>query len=517
MRGRIENALLLIFAVFLMMMFAGCGKTNNESDSNSGKTIVLGAITDFKNGLGREGQSMVFDTLTSLNRQMEVLPNIIESWETNSNCSVYTLKVKNGVEFSDGTPLTADIVKYSMEAWAPYRDGSFIHYMNSIDIVDDHTLTINFSKGYGNLLIEMSGIYVSLPGSLDDQGNVTNWTGTGPFVLTDYKVDQSALLRTNRDYWNKERMPAIDEVKWIVIPDENARVMALQSGLVDALGVSEHYCKLPFASIVEIMDRDELAVDVEQDLGLVTAYVYNYKRGPMTDIHLRRAVTLAIDRETISRSILYGIGKASGDFLSRVVNYSPSKENAYTYDAEAAKSALNDGGYFDTDGDGIVEQNGQPLMLKLLAGSDETSRAVAVFVGDCLRKVGIDTEVEVLENAAFGDQASKGNFDICQTHPWVTTPQTYMSWRGATSDYDDFGIGFGVTPDFEAYLESILTSTDKESLQKLFDEIWQELYAFCPGTGLYVQPRVFVHKKNVSGFIFNPDTEVIDLSGVTIQ
>lgn len=517
MQGRTKRTLLLIFAVFLTMQFAGCGKIKNESETKSGEMIVLGAITDFKNGLGKEGQSMVFDTLTSLNMQMEVLPNIIESWETNSDCSVYTLKVKYGVEFSDGTPLTADIVKYSMETWAPYRDGSFIHYLDSIDIVDNHTLVIKFSKGYGNLLIEMSCIYVSLPGSLDDQGNVMNWTGTGPFVLTDYKVDQSASLQTNRNYWNKERMPAIDEVKWIVIPDENARVMALQSGIVDALGVSEHYCKLSFAAIAEIMEKDEFAVDVEQDLGLVTAYVYNYKRGPMTDIYLRRAVTLAIDRETISSSILYNIGKASGDFLSRVVNYSPSKEIPYTYDAEAAKKSLKDGGYFDTDGDGIVEWNGQPLRLKLLANSDETSRSVAVFAGDCLRKVGIDTEVEVLEYAAFGDRASNGDFDICQTHPWVTTPQTYMSWRGATSDYDDFGIGFGITPDFEAYLESILTSTGKEKLQELFDEIWQELYAFYPGTGLYIQPRVFVHKKYIAGFIFNPDNEVIDLSGVTIR
>jgi ABC-type transport system substrate-binding protein len=408
-------------------------------------------------------------------------------------------------------------VKYSLQAWAPYRDGSFIYYLNSIDIVDDHTLTIEFSEGYGNLLIEMSGIYVSLPGALDDQGNVVNWIGTGPFVLADYKVDQSALLKTSKAYWNKERIPAVDEVKWVVIPDENARVMALQSGIVDALGVSEHYCELSFATIAEIMDKDEFAVEVEQDLGLVTIYAYNYRQGPMTDIHLRRAVTFAIDRQTISSRILYGIGKASGDFLTRAVNYSPSKEIAYGYDVEAAKSALAAGGYLDSDGDGIVEKNGQPIKLKLLIKSNETPRAVAVFVADCLRKVGIDTEVDALENMAFSERASKGAFDICQTHPWVTTPQTYMSWRGATSEYDDFGIGFGVSPTFKTYLDSILLSTGKEKLQTIFDKIWHELYEFCPGTGLYIEPRVFVHKKNISNFIFNPDTEVIDLSDVAIN
>ena len=88
------------------------------------------------------------------------------------------MKVRSGIKFSDGTPLTAAIVKYSLEAWAPYRDGSYMYSLDSIDVVDDQTLTVKLTKGYGNLPIEMSRIYLSLPDSLDDQGNVVNWTGT---------------------------------------------------------------------------------------------------------------------------------------------------------------------------------------------------------------------------------------------------------------------------------------------------------------------------------------------------
>ena len=269
-------------------------------------------------------------------------------------------------------------------------------------------------------------------------------------------------------------------MKWIVIPDENARVMALQSGEVDALGVSEHYCALPYATVAELMGNKDFTVDLQQDLGLISTYVYNYKQGAMTDINLRKAVTYAIDRETIASKIICNVGKASGDFMTRSVNYSPAKETEYVYNPNEAKAALQAGGYTDSDGDGIIEKDGQPVKLKLVVQSGETSRSVAVFVQDCLRKAGIDTELVVLDSSAFSERVAKGDFDISYTHPWLTTPQTYMSWRGATCDYDDFGICFGVSDNFSGYLNSMLTATSKDELQSTFDKIWHEEYAFYP-------------------------------------
>ncbi len=505
---------LLLVAVIIAMVVAGCGSKNGDSGDN---LLVLGALSDFKQGSGTEGQSMVFDTMTNLNTKMEVIPNIIESWETNADCSDYTLKVAEDVEFSDGTPLTADIVKYSLEAWAPFRDGSYMYYLDSINVVDGTTLKVKMTEGYGNLPIELTRIYVSLPGSLDDKGSVVNWTGTGPFILEDYELEQSATLKTNEAYWNTDKKPKIAGVKWLVIPDENARALALKSGEVDALGVSEHYCALPYATVAEFIDGEDFAVDLQQDLGLVSTYVYNYKDGAMTDINLRKAVTYAIDRETIAEEIAFGVGKASGDFMPRSVNYAPLKETPYSYDVARAKAALQAGGYVDSNGDGVVEKDGKAVKLSFIVESGESSRSMAVFVKQCLLQVGIDTELEVLDMSAFGSRASAGEFDISYTHPWLVTPQTYMSWRGSSDDYDDFGICFAVSDNFDGYLKTMLTTTDKNVLQETFDKIWAEEYAFFPGTGLYVQPRVFIHTKNISGLIFNPSTEKVDLSEATIK
>jgi peptide/nickel transport system substrate-binding protein/nickel transport system substrate-binding protein len=92
-----------------------------------------------------------------------------------------------------------------------------------------------------------------------------------------------------------------------------------------------------------------------------------------------------------------------------------------------------------------------------------------------------------------------------------------MPWRGASADYDDFGIGFGVSGNFGEYLHGVLTATEKTQLEEIFRNVWREEYAFFPGTGLFTEPRVFIHKPNVKGLIFNPSEEVVDLSEVTIE
>jgi ABC-type transport system substrate-binding protein len=493
---------------------AGSG-TGESGAATAANVLVLGAHTDFKKGAAAEGQSLVFDTLTRFSDDMQVEPNIISSWDTNADVTEYTLHIVPGVTFSDGTPLTAEIVEYSLTTWAPYREASFIYYLDSIEVIDDETLAVRLTESYGNLPVEMTKIYVSLPGSLDDTGNVTNWVGTGPFVLDGYTAAQSAELSVRADYWNVEQKPSIDGVSWKVIPDASARVIALESGEVDAIGVSEHYVTIPYSQIASLMEDKQYVVDVA-DSGLVISYVYNWKAGLMADFALRQAVTYAIDRQAVSDNVLFGIGQPCGDFMVRGLALSPTDEQEYRYDADVARTSLADAGYVDSDNDGIVEKDGKPVTLRLLTTSDETSRSTAVIVQDCLKAVGLGCELTALDQAAMGEQAAAGEFDICYTHPWIKTPQTYLAWRGASDQYDMFGIGFGVNDKFQGYLHDALVATDEAQLQELFRQVWADEYAFYPGTGLHVQPRAFIHSPEVTGFAFGPSEEIIDLSKVEI-
>lgn len=518
---------ILLACAMLIGALAACGSGNTAANNSSGPqaagtdaeggTLVLGSLTDFKEGSGLEGQSLIFDLLVNKAEDMTITPGIIESWDTDEAQTTYTLHIRKGVQFSDGTPLTADIVKYSIEAWAPFRDGSYMYSDPVYTVVDDNTLEMKFKESYGNLMIQLSRIYCTLPDSLDDLGNITNYIGTGPFVLENYEKDQSATLKKNPNYWNKEKNPSIDSVEWKVIPDENSRILALQSGDVDAIGVSEHYCSLPYSSISSIDEEGKFNVDVHRGAGLVSTYIYNYLKGPMTDIHLRKAVTCAIDRESLTKSMTYGYGDASAYFVLQDYRYTARKESGYVYDVDQAKTELTKAGYQDTDGDGIVEKDGQPLKLTLLVGSTETDRSTAVFVQDNLKAVGIDVEIQALDDSARSSAAEKGDFDIAYTHPWLKTPQTYMAWRCSGSGYDDFGTTFAINDKFEEYNAKMNAATSEDALWELFDQIWADEYAFYPATPLYSTPRVFIYSKDVSGFRYDAEETVIDLSGVTIQ
>lgn len=501
----------LIFSIVLPMGSASVVQAEEEE-----KILVMGSARDLKNGYGDEGAYLVFDTLLGFDESQSIIPKIIKSWDANDDASQYTLKIQEGVEFTDGTELNAEVVKYALEVYAPFASAGFVDYLKEIEVVDDLTLNVALTESYGNFPLELTSIFAVKKDSVDETGNITDWTGTGPFILDDYQVDQEAVLSTNENYWDTENTPKIDGVDFIVIPDADARIMALKSGEVDVLGVSECFSTYPQSEVAQIMEEGELNVDTNKDAGLVAAYSFNYKEGLMTDINLRKAVVYAIDRDMLAETVLYGLGNGSGDFLPRVYQYSAINEEPYTYDMDIVKESLAEGGYEDTDGDGIVEKDGEAVKLNFVIQSGATAEATAVLVQDFLRQAGIDSELTVLDSSVFAEQVSSGDFDICYTHPWME-PQSYMLWRGLDGEYDSFGLGYGVSDNFETYLHDMLVATDSEQLQEVFNKIWAEIYPFYPATPLYASPRIFMFKKNISGFVFNPNRSYIDLSNVVIE
>lgn len=211
---------------------------------------MVGAATDFKSG--GEKRFLVFDTMTDYKDDMSSTPKIITEWTNNEDYTEYKLKIRDDVSFSDGTKLTADIIKSSLEYWPTYRSCYYINYLDSITVDDNTTLTVKFKTGYGNFIDDLARIWVTKPESVDDKGNITEWIGTGPYTLQDYQADMSATLIRNETYWNKDKMPGITKIEYKVITDQNARILAIKSGDVDVLGLTEHYAVVDYANIPDL-------------------------------------------------------------------------------------------------------------------------------------------------------------------------------------------------------------------------------------------------------------------------
>ena len=484
-----------------------------EPEDPMDSTLVLGASGDFTG----EGKNLVFDRLLWRINSYEASPYVVTS-EHNDNYTEFTLTVTPGITFTDGTPVTADVVKYSIESQVPTAAIGFGGLIDSIEVIDDSTLVMKLTDPYMNLEYDLTYIFCVKPGAISEEGNFMDWTGTGPFILTEHQQDVSATLTRNEDYWNEAKKPAnVKTVVWKVLPDENTRVMALEAHEVDVLGPSSHAASNLSNNILkDIQAKGELTI-MSRDGSSPATYMYNYTNGPMSDIELRKAVTYALDRQGFVDVVTLGFGHAMGTFLSPDDKYSNRNGEEYTYDPDLARQILADAGYVDNDGDGIVEKDGQNIVLRFVTMSGDVYRTIGVLFKDYLAQVGIGCEVFALERNAFLERTSTGDMDICMCHPW-TTAIAYFTWRGAYSDYDNFGPGFGVNDKFPDYLNTILTSTDEEEIQATFDKVWADIYAAYVATPLYAGIGTFVYTDDVEGFIWSRGTDnVIDFSEVVIH
>lgn len=493
---------------------APSGGNKQPAEDPMASTLVIGAPADFTG----EGKNLVYDRLLFRIDSYSASDYVVSSTH-NDNYTEFTLKVAPGVKFTDGTPVNADIIKYTIESQLNIAPNGFAGLIDALEVKDDSTLVMKLTSPYMNTEYDLTYFFVVKPGEISDDGNFVEWVGTGPYILTDYQADVRAEFTRNEDYWNPAKKGAPKTVIWKVLPDETTRVMALEKKEVDILGLGSHAAsQLSNATLKDIENKGELKIMVRNGTSPAT-YMYNYVEGPMTDIELRKAVTYAIDRQNMVDALTLGYGRAMGTFLGPEDKYSNRNGEEYTYDPELAKKILADAGYKDTNGNGIVEKNGdgKDIVLQFVTMSSDTYRNIGVLFGEYLKAVGIGMEVNSLERNAFLERTNSGDMDICMCHPW-TTAIAYFNMRGSTSEYDNFGPGFGVNDKFPEYLQTVLTSTSEEEIQATFDKIWADIYAAYVATPLYASVSTYVHTDEVSGFIWTRGTDnIIDLSEVVIN
>lgn len=511
-----KKILCTFLAFLLLASLAACGKTEAETSGENPENSILriGAANDWTS----EGMNLVFDTLTYRINSTEASKQLIEVIP-NEYYTEYTLKVTEGIEFSDGTKLDAECVKYSIENEALADTLGFHTLMSSLEIKDDSTLIATFPSSYATFEYELSYILAVKVGAVSPEGNITEYIGTGMYVLGDFTPGSSCTFTYNEKYWNAaNKKPSVTTVEWKVIPDLPTRVMALENKEIDVIGISEHGGINDYATLNQLRDVEGINIDMKAD-GAPAMYMLNYTKGPTTDINLRKAISLAINRERLCDVICYGFAEPAYTYILEDERYAPTDGVKFSYDVDAAKKLLADGGYVDTDNDGILEKDGQNVVLKLVTLSSETYRNTAVLVKEDLESIGIGVEVEALDATGYYAKSEVGDFNICFTHPWKE-PVTYYTWRCTYSDYDTMGTGFGFDEKFKDYYDVVSAGLDKEAIQSFFDMFWDEAYDFVPAVPLYSGGNARVYTDEVSGFIWGRGhglLNLIDLSEVVVN
>ncbi|MCR4419017.1 MAG: ABC transporter substrate-binding protein [Clostridia bacterium] len=407
----------LLACAMIVGLFAGCGKqtaTQGGGSPNSAQVLTVAVASDvntwdisqFPDGDARFVWAQIYETLVRLDEDLNLIPGLAESWEAQDNGRVWIFHLRRGVKFHDGTPFTAEAVKYS------YSDRTYVVQaktlqFESIEAIDDYTVKFT-CKAPVPLPTYLTHVAwpIASPTSLDAQGNFVAPIGTGPFRLAGHAKDQEIVVERYEEYWGER--PKLEKVIFKIIPDPSTQVLALTAGDVDML------IKTPEQE-VRNLEKDP-NIEVYRKLTTFTDFLhFNCKREPFSEVNLRRAVAYAIDTESIVKNVLDGIGvAASGRPYSPVMLYSAPDLPLYRPDLEKAKQLLAAAGYRDSDGDGVAEKDGKKLKIDLLVAPSWSARELkeAEAVQAQLARAGFAVEVKQLESAALTRLENEGNFDL---------------------------------------------------------------------------------------------------------
>ena len=342
------------------------------------------------------------------------VPALATGYSVSDDALVWTINLRQGVKFHDGTDFNADAVVINYER--QWKTDHPLHFetqvyeyweymfngfdedclITSIEAVDDLTVKITLKKPLAPLLADlaMDIFAISSPAALEEYGAdygmpTVGAVGTGPFKFVEWVEDDHITVEANMDYWGGA--PSIDRVIWRVIPDDSARYLALKAGDIHALEQ---------AGIEDLRDAEADPNLYVEAVGLNTAYLaFNYHIKEFQDPKVREAVFHAIDRQALKDAFYGDYGQVASTFLNPLFVWGrPGDIEDWTYDPNLSKQLLTEAGFpdglkevtnLDTGEVGTLKLYYMPVTRFYYPSPKEIGEAMAAD----LAKVGIDTEL----------------------------------------------------------------------------------------------------------------------------
>lgn len=427
-------------------------------------------------------QSILYDTLVSITAD-GYEGCLAESWDISEDGRTYTFHIRPNVLFSDGEKCDANAILANFNAILENRERhTWLEMMNllvGVSAPDENTFVIEMSEPYYPMLTELGCIRpfamispsCMINGSTKD--GVNGHIGTGPYVLTDFVTDEYAVFERNENYWGKA--PAIRKITVKVIPDNQTRIMALESGEIDLIFGKN---MIDADAISQYLDSDKFTVGLS-DPTSTRHIVMNTTREILGDPAVRKALQHATDRQTISDGIFYGLEQPADTLYATTVPYCNVGLKPYEYSTETAAQILDEAGWA-LGSDKMRAKDGRQLALDLLYNSDSvTEKTIAEYLQSEYLKLGISMTIHGEEEQSYRDNMKAGNFDmvfnICWGMPY--DPQSSLAAMRAPV-YGDYAAQQGLEDKAEINeaITRILTSTDETERQELYKSVLTNLH-----------------------------------------
>jgi peptide/nickel transport system substrate-binding protein len=443
---------------------------------------------------------LIFNGLVKYDKDIKLIGDLAERWEVTNRGKTITFYLRKGVRWHDGVEFTAVDCLFTYQRLidpkvaTPYSSS----YMDvkKAEVKGRHIFRVTYKEPFSPALESWSmGVLPKhLLAGKDINTDPFNRkpVGTGPYKFKEWIAGQKIVLEANDDYF--ESRPKIDQFIFRVIPDSSTMFQELLFGGVDMMGLNplQYLRKSETRRIRDNYHKFRYPANAFTYLG------YNLRNPFFSDVLVRKALSYAINRDSIIEGVLLGIGRpCTGPYSDVSWAYNPNARS-YNYDPERARRMLAVAGWKDANNDGILEKNGRPFRFTIMTnqGNSERIRA-AEIIQQNLKAVGITVSIRVMEWQAFLEQIDKRSFDA-MILGWSMSrdPDLYDIWHSSKTRKGEYNfIGYRNAEVDRLLVEGRRTFNVKKR-KKIYYRIHAILAEEQPYAFLYVPDATpIVHKR----------------------
>jgi peptide/nickel transport system substrate-binding protein len=378
----------------------------------------------------------IYDTLTRPNAEGEVEPWLAESVEPNADSTVWTITLREGVKFHDGSDLTAEVVKNNLDAYRgayPARRPLLFTFVfepiESVTVVDPLTVEVGLKQpwvSFDDALWGSGRIGMLAQAQLDDTTSCAdNLIGTGPFKKVDWVPNQKFEAEKNPDYWATdaagEQLPYLDSITFQPIVEVDQRMNALQSGDINAMHTSD----APTVSdLRDMTESGEVNGYESEEFGEVSYVMLNESKPPFDNIKARQALAYAVNFEETNAILNDGITtRASGPFAPGNIGHLEDTDFP-GFDLEEAERLVAE----------YEEETGQKLTFTYTTTNAQVTIDQAQLLKEQAAEIGVEVEIITVDQSTQIDTAISGDFEALgwRNHPGGDPDGQYNWWKSGS-------------------------------------------------------------------------------------
>ena len=488
----------------LVLAAAGCGQDSSQPvetpidvEPVDGGTLTVAVDADpqtlnpvlRRTSLSGSILGEINDGLIEMNPQLEFEPGLAKRWIWSGDGLEVSYHLRDDVVWSDGEPFSSRdvIATYQLfiddEVRTPWR--SNFRQIESVTAPDDTTVVFRFvERSLENLF--NSAAFSIMPAHVVetlDISRIEQWdinrqpVSLGPYRVTEWRTNDRLVLERNPQYAGDAAH--LDRIVFKVVPEEATRLLQLEIGEADMIE------SVPVKDINRLRDNPDIRL-VDMGPRYMGYLVYNLERPALADARVRNAISFAIDRRAFVDGLLYGFAQAIANPITPIVSWAYHDGlEPHERDVERARALLAEAGWADSDWDGILDREGEPLRIEIKTRTGDPVRENGVLVIQSnLRDVGIDVRPRMMELSTVLGQVNDGDFDIYMGQ---------VSGRLSPDLTNVFGTGGGYNwggysnATVDSLMAEARAATSREVAARLWRQVQEILYQEQPQTMLYAK------------------------------